>query len=601
MVHRRFIQPWKMIFRIPRLKAGLTLVCLTAAVALAQEPGPTRQKVRLETPSLRGDQPANPVYVRVPLHNREQLRELEQQYPVTGVIPDTPASTAAVAEVLIPPGEWEQMQARWPGSELDFDELQLDESDMADSLTEALTYTKYPTYPQYEQIMQRFQAEYPGLCDLDTLGMTLEGRLILALKISDNVDQEEDEPQFFYTGTIHGDELVGYILLLRLTDTLLASYGADPEITRNVNGLEIWINPLSNPDGTYHGGDHTVAESWRWNSQGTYDLNRNYPDPAAGDPDILANHPQENQVMMHFMYRKNFAMSANLHSGAEVVNYPWDHRSDRHPDDDWFYFISREYADEAHAVAPGYMDLFDNGVTNGWDWYDIYGGRQDYMTWYRQGREVTLELSNTKRLPSEQLADHWEYNHRSLLNYMSQALYGIHGTVTGAATGLPLKARVEVLNHDSAFSVVWSDTTFGSFTRYLKQGIYDLAVSASGYHPDTIYDVSVIDYQATRMEIRLDSLGDPDHLPGRSGDTDVVRLWPNPATDLLHVSFPEPGHQPVRYTVCTLAGRLVATGTALPGETRIRIPVASLPPGTYLLFLESSDERVVRKFIRHSR
>ena len=74
----------------------------------------------------------------------------------------------------------------------------------------------------------------------------------------------------------------------------------------------------------------------------------------------------------------------------------------------------------------------DNGVTNGADWYVIYGGRQDFVTYELQGREVTIELDDEYVTPAAQLNSLWEYNCRSLLGYLENALYGIHGYVKDA-------------------------------------------------------------------------------------------------------------------------------------------------------------------------
>ncbi len=109
---------------------------------------------------------------------------------------------------------------------------------------------------------------------------------------------------------------------------------------------------------------------------------------------------KENLDMIKFMREHKFILSANFHSGAEVVNYPWDSRSWFHADDDWFYSISRKYADTVHVYSvPGYMTFLENGVTNGYDWYSINGGRQDFVTYELQGREVTIELDDAYITP----------------------------------------------------------------------------------------------------------------------------------------------------------------------------------------------------------
>ena len=98
-------------------------------------------------------------------------------------------------------------------------------------------------------------ALYPTLCHLDTIGTSINGKLVLALKISDNADLNEDEPEVFYTSTMHGDETGGFILMLRLADYLLKNYNLDTRVKNLVDNLEIWINPLANPDGTYRTGN----------------------------------------------------------------------------------------------------------------------------------------------------------------------------------------------------------------------------------------------------------------------------------------------------------------------------------------------------------
>jgi hypothetical protein len=59
-------------------------------------------------------------------------------------------------------------------------------------MKKAMEWDSYPTYSQYDSIMRFFAEEYPSLCRLDTIGTTLEGRLVMVLKISDNCNEDED-------------------------------------------------------------------------------------------------------------------------------------------------------------------------------------------------------------------------------------------------------------------------------------------------------------------------------------------------------------------------------------------------------------------------
>jgi len=373
---------------------------------------------------------------------------------------------------------------------------------MSDNPKQVLTWNYYPTYPAYETIMQQFATDHPDICKLLTITTLASGRKILALRISDNVEIQENEPEFLYTSSIHGDELTGYISMLHLADYLLSGYGTDVRITNMVNNFDIVICPLANPDGTYNGGNNTVNGAKRFNANNV-DLNRNYPDPKDGPhPDGNAWQP-ETVAFMNFAGFNSFTMAANFHGGSEVVNYPWDTWSKLAADDAWWIYVSREYADTVHLYAPsGYMNMQNNGITNGYAWYEVSGGRQDYMNYFRNCREATIELSDTKLLPENQLIAHWNYNYRSFLNYIEESGYGLHGLVTDSMSGAPLYAKIFIEGFDKDSSHVYTDPQVGDYHRLLKGGTYTITYSAAGYYPKT-FTVSVTDKQKTVLDVQL--------------------------------------------------------------------------------------------------
>ncbi len=371
-----------------------------------------------------------------------------------------------------------------------------------------LSWDSYPTYEMYVSMMTQFAANYPAICQLIDAGNTVQGRKILFVKISDNINIREPEPQFMFSSTMHGDETTGYILMLRLIDSLLTSYGSVPRITNLINNAEIWINPNANPDGTYRTGNHTVSGATRSNANNV-DLNRNFPDPVAGPhPDGKPWQP-ETIAMMNLAQTNNFILSSNFHGGAEVVNYPWDTWAQLHADNNWFIYISRRYADTVHAnSSPPYMRGFNNGITNGYAWYRITGGRQDYYTYFARGRETTIEISNTKLLPASQLPAHWNYNKKSFLDYIENTLYGIRGIVTDTS-GNPLKAMISVSGHDFNQSEIFSDSITGFYNRMIMAGTYTLTFSAPDHFPQTVQNVSVANLSSTELNILLV----PDPIP----------------------------------------------------------------------------------------
>ncbi|MGW8316388.1 MAG: M14 family zinc carboxypeptidase, partial [Bacteroidales bacterium] len=472
--------------------------------------------------------------------------------------------------------------------------MSIGDDDMAADLAEALTFQKYPTYAQYLEMMQYFEMAFPEICRLDTFGTSVEGRQLLVLKISDHADAEEPEADIFYTSTIHGDEPLGMVLLLRLASTLLEGYGTDAELTGLVDSLAIWINPLSNPDGTYsEGGDVTIEGAVRFNAEGT-DLNRDFPDAGVELAADTAGRATETRAMMALLQQHRFTLSANLHSGAEVVNYPWDHTYALHADDNWFRFVSREYADEAKAVDPGYMSLFTNGITNGAEWYPVSGGRQDYVTWFLEGRELTLELSNTKLVASEFLEGYWQVNHRSLLNYLAQCTYGLAGTVTDAKTGDPVRARIYIPDHDSIYSQVHSTALYGDFYRPIKEGTYEVVAAAPGYLNDTLVAI-VADYALTPLRFWLTA----DEKSGVAGpEVTFFRLYPNPCTDLL---FVDPGNVPygeVRIEIHSISGFLLKTMDFHYSGAPLVLHLEELKQGTYIIRMISQGSVCTGRVVR---
>ena len=292
---------------------------------------------------------------------------------------------------------------------------------MATTVDEMAAWDRYPTYEVYVEMMQRWATDYPDLCRLDTIGTSVQGRLILALNIKGQRNVDIARPEFFYTSTIHGDEVTGYVLMLRLIDTLLTSHGQSQRLTTLVDETDIYINPLANPDGTYRRGNHTVQGATRYNAN-NIDLNRTFPDPFSS-PSTKSLQP-ENQAMVDYANAHQFRMSANLHGGAEVLNYPWDSFLSAirpHPEAEWWKAVCKRFVDTCRRENRSYMtDVELSGYIAGGDWYIIPGGRQDYMNYYHNCLELTMEVSTTKTLDAEQLPAYWRYLNAALINYIGE-------------------------------------------------------------------------------------------------------------------------------------------------------------------------------------
>jgi len=453
----------------------------------------------------------------------------------------------------------------------------------------------YPTYDEYIGFMNDFAASYPDICKLVPIGTSIQGRSLVAVKISDNVNEEEAEPEFLYTSSIHGDEVTGYILMLHLIDYLLTNYGVDSRITDMVDHTEIFINPLANPDGTYHGGNSSVYGALRYNAN-YIDLNRNYPDPEDGlHPDGNA-WQVETVAFMAFADSNHIAMSANFHGGAEVFNYPWDTWAKLAADDAWWQFVGREYVDTVHLHGPsGYFTFMNNGITNGYQWYTISGGRQDYMNYWHGCREVTIEISDNKMPPASQLLGFWEYNYRSLLNFIEEANYGVQGIVTDSVTGEPLQAGIFIQGHDIDHSDVTSKLPTGYYSRFLYEGTYSLTFTSTGYFPKTI-DVSVTNRETTRLDVEMVPLNVSQSEP-RTEQLSMV--FPNPSDGMINLVIPKKGTEQALVTCYDLQGREVYSKQLdLHATTSsVKINLGSLTPGLYLLKFSTGDSSFTDRII----
>ena len=363
-------------------------------------------------------------------------------------------------------------------------------------------WDSYLTYDQYVSMMNGFPSKAISgrTCSLFSLGTlsTSNHRQLLGVRI--NNGNPEGKPKFLYTSTMHGDEITGMILMLRLINELCTS--TDSQIVDLVNNLDIYIMPLTNPDGTYKGGNSTVNSAQRYNGN-NIDLNRNYKDYYKGaHPD--GNSYEDETIWTMAMGDENlFTMSANYHGGAEVMNYPWDAVYYDHADKNWYEYVCTQYVQVARQTYSSYMsDTYSDGVTSGAEWYVITGSRQDYMNAYAQCREVTVECSTTKTPSASSLPSFWNYNRNSMLAFMEQCMKGVHGFVYDAVTGASLEGvKVTVENHDSETSFVTSHT-IGDFHRPIKGGTYTFTFTKQGYYPESV-QVTVADGQRVDLEIYL--------------------------------------------------------------------------------------------------
>ena len=198
----------------------------------------------------------------------------------------------------------------------------------------------YHSTLELETDLRILERDHPQLAKVVELGETLEKRKIYALKISNNVSLEENEPAILFVGCHHAREWISVEVPFLFGKYLLENYAGSPEVQNLVNRSEVWIVPIVNPDGleyTIH-----VYRYWRknrrFNADGSYgvDINRNYayqwgydnvgssPEPASDVYRGTApfSEPETDAVRRLFLSR-NFRAMISFHSFAQDILYPW--------------------------------------------------------------------------------------------------------------------------------------------------------------------------------------------------------------------------------------------------------------------------------------
>ena len=409
----------------------------------------------------------------------------------------------------------------------------------------------YHTYSTLTAELQSVAAAYPGIARLYTLGRSVQGRELWMMKITDQPDLEEDEPEVAYLSSMHGDEVVGQELLVGLIQYLVQGYGTDPRLTSLVDGTEIWLMPSMNPDGT--------ALVWRYNANG-YDLNRNFPDQFIDPLNTPDGRQPETRAVMGWAAARAINLAANFHGGALVVNYPFDSNGagtstfspTPAPDHPAFVSISRTYADANPPMSRSNSDpAFDDGITNGADWYAINGGMQDWAyVWYGTF-EVTIELDDAKWPPASRLPGLWSDNLESMLRYLERAHEGLGGIVTDSETGAPLGATIAL---DADPLLTHADPDRGDWHRIVLPGSHTATFAAHGYAPRSL-PVDVPAGPAARLDVALAPLP-PDLTPAG------YRIEDGPGGD----GVLEPGE------TATLAVSLHNSGRAADGVVARLVP-----------------------------
>ncbi|MFG2635381.1 M14 family zinc carboxypeptidase [Streptomyces sp. NPDC048362] len=188
---------------------------------------------------------------------------------------------------------------------------------------------------------------HPGLTKVESIGKTVKGQDILALRLTKNAKKSKDgaKPAVLYMSNQHAREWITPEMTRRLLHYYLDHYRSDRRVKKIVDSTELWFVLSANPDGY----DYTFKDSgtrlWRKNlrdvnGDGTIgtgdgvDLNRNFgykwgyddegSSPSPTSETYRGASPEsepETRALDGFEKRVGFSYAINYHSAAELLLY----------------------------------------------------------------------------------------------------------------------------------------------------------------------------------------------------------------------------------------------------------------------------------------
>jgi len=376
------------------------------------------------------------------------------------------------------------------------------------------TRAEYHTYEEIITLADSLEDNFPDICKKYLFGASMQGRQLAALKISDNVDNDENEAEIMFDGGIHGDEIGGSENIIRFARDLCLAYGEDAYLTDLVDNREIWLYLMVNPDGR--------ANMVRTNANGV-DLNRDWGymwDEWGGSTSAYSQ--IEAKGLRNCMYNHEFVIHTTYHSGTEVLGYPWSYRGNPAPDQPHIHHLAGIYVNESNYPNRDYGQA-NSGI------YPINGSSKDSNYGIMGSVSWTMEISYDKQPPSSQLMLYYNYNKPSMVAMIEHSGYGLEGMITDASSGEPVTAIIMVNN----FFQCYNNPEIGDYHKYLLPGSYAVTVMANGYASQTVEDVTIESLSSTFLNFELEpEPGDyaykspssqiPDNNEGDEGYTPAV-------------------------------------------------------------------------------
>ena len=357
----------------------------------------------------------------------------------------------------------------------------------------------YHSPEEINDFLDEIESLYPAFTRVVKIGESVSGREIKAIIISGSPAAPGTKPRIRLTGGIHGSEIISAELMVYFIRYLVENYDTDNDIKSLVDSRYIAVIPVLNPDG--------LAVAGRRNDNGV-DLNRNFSStwqPGAGYGSAAFSEP-ETQALRDFSIEENFHLSLTFHSGAVLVNIPFDYGKEINGIVPAENILVREFAFtySGAGISPNrFMDnpdlyqsqYMEDGIINGGNWYVITGSLQDWSYLETGCLDLTVEVAKRSPRTVEGVEQIFNYNRDSIISYIKKGGHGVYGRVTDEDSYPVADVEIKLTHEDGEpfdGDIIVRTDAEGYYRRILLPGNYTLSFEKTCYTAESI-NVTVTD------------------------------------------------------------------------------------------------------------
>ncbi len=335
------------------------------------------------------------------------------------------------------------------------------------------------------RLLRAYHDDFPEITRLETIGVTHQGREILALNLTDFSVPDRDKPAVFLNGAHHGHELLGVEYAFDAIDQITQGWSKGDARARSwVQGLDIWVVPVVNPDGLWitthiHHGHRSESLGGRKNGRSApsvcanptqrlgVDLNRNYPygwgEPGSSGAAWSWNYrgpsaasEPETQAIMALAEREHFLAALTYHTVGPMVIAPYTVGEHSNPEPDVAWAVAEIFAPKGFPVTAAMYPV--SGTDQDWLYHEF--GTLAYIF---EGSAHNPPAASARTAAVERARP-------AFGDLFDHLLTGprVSGFVTDAS-GDPVRAVIEIEGYQTFHGERWTTRADGRFDRMVME------------------------------------------------------------------------------------------------------------------------------------